>query len=161
MQRIASEVSGLDLNDFFRRYIYGVEVLPYDEALAAVGMHLVREQAREPFDAGISVNWENDTLTIGSVRNDSPAEDAGLQEGDEIVSLGRKNVPRENWLVALARFKQGDRIPVTVKRDRRTIQTVIVLREPERFEYRIEERKDATPSQKSLRAAWLKGPETN
>lgn len=156
-QRVAAEVSGLDLDDFFRRYVHGVEVLPYDEALAAVGMHLVREQAREPFDAGIRVNWEKDALTIGSIRNDSPAEDAGLQQGDEIVSLGRKNVSRENWLVALARYKQGDRVPITVKRDRRTIQTAIVLREPDRFEYRIEERKDATPNQKAARQAWLKG----
>jgi predicted metalloprotease with PDZ domain len=156
-QRIASEVSGSDLSDFFQRYVRGVEVLPYDEALAYVGLHLVREQAREPFNAGIGVDWETDKLTIGSVRNDSPAEDAGLQEGDEIVSLGRKSVSRENWLVALARYKQGDRIPITVKRDRRTIQTIIVLREPERFEYRIEERKDVTPNQKALRATWLKG----
>lgn len=156
-QRVASEVSGSDLNDFFRRYVHGVEALPYDEALAYMGLHLVREQAREPFDAGIRVNWEDGTLSIGSVRNDSPAEDAGLQEGDEIVSLGRKSVSRENWLVALARYKQGDRIPVTVKRDRRTIQTAIVLREPERFEYKIEERKDATPKQKAARQAWLKG----
>jgi predicted metalloprotease with PDZ domain len=157
-QRIASEVSGSDLGDFFQRYVRGVEMLPYDEALAYVGMRLVREQAREPFNAGIGVDWEETgRLTIGSVRNDSPAEDAGLQEGDEIVSLGRKNVSRENLLVALARYKQGDRIPVTVKRDRRTIQTTIVLREPERFEYRIEERKDVTPKQKALRATWLKG----
>jgi len=157
-QRVASETSGFDLTDFFQRYVRGVEVLPYDEALAYVGMHLVREQAREPFNAGIGVDWEKPgTLTIGSVRNDSPAEDAGLREGDEIISLGRKNVSRENWLVALARYKQGDRVPVTVKRDRRTIQTAIVLREPERFEYKIEERKDVTPTQKALRAAWLKG----
>ncbi|HEX9628486.1 MAG TPA: PDZ domain-containing protein, partial [Pyrinomonadaceae bacterium] len=140
-QRVASETSGFDLTDFFQRYVRGVEVLPYDEALSYVGMHLVREQAREPFNAGIGVDWEKPgTLTIGSVRNDSPAEDAGLQEGDEIVSLGRKNASRENWLVALARYKQGDRVPVTVKRDRRTIQAAIVLREPERFEYKMEER---------------------
>src|SRR5882762_2310398 len=157
-QRVASETSGFDLTDFFQRYVRGVEVLPYDEALAYVGMHLVREQAREPFNAGIGVDWEKPgTLTIGWVRSDSPAEDAGLQEGDEIVSLGRKSVSRENWLVALARYKQGDRVPVTVKRDRRTIQTAIVLREPERFEYKIEERKNVTPTQKALRAAWLKG----
>lgn len=157
-QRVASEVSGSDLNDFFQRYVRGVEVLPYDEALAYVGMHLVREQARQPFNAGIGVDWEKTgTVTIGSVRNDSPAEDAGLQEGDEIVSLGRKNVSHENWLVSLARYKQGDRVPVTVKRDRRTIQTTILLREPERFDYRIEERKDATAKQKALRQAWLKG----
>src|SRR6266404_5504110 len=157
-QRVASETGGFDLTDFFQRYVRGVGVLPYDEALSYVGMHLVREQAREPFNAGIGVDWEKPgTLTIGSVRNDSPAEDAGLQEGDEIVSLGRKSVSRENWLVALARYKQGDRVPVAVKRDRRTIQTAIVLGAPERFEYKIEERKDATPKQKALRQAWLKG----
>lgn len=158
LQRVASEVSGSDLNNFFQRYIRGVEVLPYDEAFAYVGMHLVRQQAREPFNAGVAIDWEKTgTLTIASVRNDSPAEDAGLQEGDEIVSLGRKNISRENWLVALARYKQGDRIPITVKRDRRTIQTTIVLREPERFEYKIEEQKDATAKQKALRQAWLQG----
>jgi len=59
--------------------------------------------------------------------------------------------------VALARYKQGDRVPVAVKRDLRTIQTAIVLREPERFEYKMEERKDATAKQKALRQAWLKG----
>ena len=157
-QRVASEVAGFDLDNFFQRYVRGVEMLPYDEALGYVGMQLVREQARESFNAGITVDWEEtDSLIVDSVRNDSPAEDAGLQAGDQIVSLGRKNISRENWLVALSRYKQGDRIPVTVKRDRRTIQTTIVLREPERFEYKIEERKDVTPKQKALRQAWLRG----
>jgi len=48
-------------------------------------------------------------------------------------------------------------VPVTVKRDRRTINTNLVLRQPERFDYRIEERPDATAEQKALRAAWLSG----
>ncbi len=56
-QRVASETSGFDLTDFFQRYVRGVELLPYDEALAYVGMHLVRAQAREPFNAGIGVDW--------------------------------------------------------------------------------------------------------
>jgi predicted metalloprotease with PDZ domain len=157
-ERVAAEVAGFDLSGFFRRYIRGVETLPYDEALAFIGLSLVREQARQPFNAGIGIDWEKTgSLTIGVVRNNSPAEDAGLQEGDEIISLGRKNVTRENFLVALSRYKQGDRVPITVKRDRRTIQATLVLGRPERFEYRIVERKDATPGQKALRAAWLKG----
>jgi predicted metalloprotease with PDZ domain len=48
-------------------------------------------------------------------------------------------------------------VPITVKRDRRTIQTTLLLGAPERMEYRLEERKDATPQQKALRAAWLSG----
>ena len=122
------------------------------------GLRLIREQARQPYNAGIAIDYRTKgELTIDAVRADSPAEDAGLQEGDEILSLGKKNVSRENFLVSLARFKQGDRVPVSVKRDRRTIQATLVLGAPERFEYRIEERNDATSQQKALRAAWLKG----
>ena len=135
-----------------------VETLPYDEALGYVGLSLIREQARQPYNAGIGIDWQGKgSVTIDVVRPHSPAEDAGLQDGDEIVSLGKKNVAPENFLVSLAHYKQGDRVPITVKRDRRTIQTTVVIGDPERFEYRIEERKDATPQQKALRAAWLKG----
>ncbi len=157
-ERVTKAVAGVDLSDFFSRYVRDVEKLPYDEAFGYLGLRFVREPARQPYDAGIKVNWETKgSFAIDSVRGGSPAEDAGLQVGDEIVSLGRKNIARENWLVALNRFRPGDRIPITVKRDRRTIETAIVLGDVERFEYRIEERKDATPQQKTLRAAWLNG----
>ena len=157
-QRVASEVAGYDFSEFFARHVRGVDVLPYDEALGYLGLRAVREQAREPYDAGISVDWQKSKpLTIGVVRNGSPAEDAGLQAGDEILSLGRKNVTREDWLASLSRFKRGDRVPITVKRDRRTIPATLVLGEPERFEYRIEEIKEATPEQKAQRSRWLSG----
>jgi len=157
-ERVASEVSGLDLHGFFRLYVRDVTRLPYEEALGFVGLTLVREQARQPYNAGIGIDWQDKgSLTIGVVHPNSPAEDAGLQQDDEITSLGKKNISRENFLVSLARYKQGDRIPMTVKRDRKTIQTTLLLGSPERLEYRIDERKDATPQQKALRAAWLKG----
>ncbi len=158
VERVASEVAGFNVSEFFRRHIRGVETLPYDEAFGYVGLSLIREQARQPYSAGIALEWEEkDGATIASVRNGSPAEDAGLQEGDEITSLGRKSVSPANFLVSLGRFKQGDRVPITVKRDRRKIETTMVLGAPDRFEYRIEERKGATPQQKVLRATWLKG----
>ena len=157
-ERVVSEVGGFDATAFFRRYVRGVEILPYDEALAFVGLNLVREQARQPFNAGIGLDWQKTTnLMIGVVRNNSPAEDAGLQEGDEIISLGKKNVIRENFLVSLARYKRGDRVPIVVKRDRQTLQATLVLGPPDRFDYRIAEKTDATLEQKTLRVAWLKG----
>jgi len=57
----------------------------------------------------------------------------------------------------LARYTTGDSVSFVVKRDRRTIKGAIVLAEPERFDYRIEERSDATDQQRALRAAWLNG----
>jgi len=68
--------------------------------------------------------------------------------------------PERNQWIAIGvtgSYKQGDRVPITVKRDRRTIQATLVLGPPERFEYRIEEKKDATPQQKAMRSAWLNG----
>jgi predicted metalloprotease with PDZ domain len=158
LQRVASEVCGCDFTDFFTRYVRDVEVLPYDEAFAYLGLRVVRETAREPYNLGIAVDWQaSGFLGVATVRNDSPAEDAGLQPGDEIVVLGRKNVTRENWLLSLSRYKQGDQVPITVRRDRQTIKTTVLVGAPERFEYRIEEQKDATPQQKVLRQAWLNG----
>ena len=158
LQRVASDVAGFSLEDFFNRYIRSVEMLPYDEAFSYVGLRVVKAQSKEPFNAGMSLQFDSPREpVIESVRNNSPAEAAGLQSGDEIVSLARKPATKDSWLQTLADFKSGDLVPVVAKRDRRTIKASIVLGEPERFEYRIEERPDATAEQKALRAAWLNG----
>ena len=156
LERVVSQVSGTDFTDFFKRYVRNVEVLPYAEALSYAGLRLVKTQAREPFDAGLSIEFEERTGIIENVRNGSPAEEAGLQANDEIISLGGKEISKQ-WLKTLARYKSGDSIPISVKRDRRTIKTNIVLKEPERFDYRIEENPGATAEQKALRIAWLRG----
>jgi predicted metalloprotease with PDZ domain len=158
LERVASHRAGFDLGDFFKRYVRDVEVLPYDEALAYVGLRLVKTQAKEPFDAGMWVEFEDPREgIIENVRNNSPAEDAGLQSHDALVSLAGKSVTKDSWLKTLAQYKSGESVPVVVRRDRRTIKTQIVLGQPERFDYRIEEKTDATPEQKALRTAWLSG----
>ncbi len=159
LERVVGQVSGTDFSDFFKRYVRSVEVLPYQEAFSYVGLRLVKSQAREPFDAGLALEFEDpQTATIENIRNGAPAEEAGLQVADEVVSLGGKAPSKETWLKSLARYKPGDSIPIVVKRDRRTIKTNLVLKEPERFDYRIEEDSRATAEQKALRNAWLKGP---
>ena len=158
LERIASRRAGFDMGDFFKRHVRDVEVLPYEEAFGYVGLRLVKTQAKEPFDAGMWVTFEDPREgVIENVRNNSPAEDAGLQSQDAIVSLGGKDVTKDSWLKALARYKTGDSVPVVVRRDRRTIKTNMVLGQPERFDYKIEERSDALAEQKALRAAWLSG----
>ena len=157
LERVASQRAGFDLSDYFKRHIRDVEVLPYDEAFAYVGLRLVKTQSLEPFDAGLSIEFEGREAMIENVRSNSPAEDAGLQMGDEIVLLNGKEVTKDSWRRALARFKSGDSVPITVKRDRRTIKANLVLGQPERFDYRIEEKSDATAEQKQLRAQWLTG----
>jgi len=154
LERVVSELAGAEFHDYFKRYVRDVEVLPYDEAFGYVGLRVVKTQAKEPYNAGLSVMFDP-LVTIENVRNNSPAENAGLQKNDEIVSLAGKKVTRDSWFKTLARYGKGDHVAIVVKRDRRTIKTEMILGEPERFEYRIEEKPDATDQQRALRVAWL------
>ncbi len=156
LERVASEVAGFDLHDYFERYARSTDQLPYDEAFSYAGLKLARQPQAEPFTAGILVN-DDSPATIMNVVNGSTGEAAGLEAGDLIQSLGGKPVSKGGWLKALAKYKEGDKVPVVVKRDRRTIQATLVLGPTERFSYKIEEQPSATAEQKALRAAWLKG----
>ena len=55
----------------------------------------------------------------------------------------------------LNRYKQGDRISLTVRRFRRTVELSIELGPSDLFDYRIEEMPNASAQMKVLRAAWL------
>ncbi len=153
--RIVSEVAGADMTDFFAKYIRDASPLPYDEALAVAGLRLVREPAPQPYTGGIVIDPQGPGLRLGALRNDSPAERAGLQQGDVLVSIGGTAVTRENWRSTLNRYKQGDRIPVTFRRFRRNVESMLDLGPPEIFEYRIEEIANAPEEARRIRAAWL------
>ena len=159
LERIASRRAGFDFSDFFKRHVRDVEVLPYDEAFAYVGLRLVKTQAKEPFDAGLSIEFEDPRE--GIIRERSQQLACGrCRVAERTMRSCRsegKQVTKDSWMKTLARYKPGDSVPVTVRRDRRTIKANMVLGQPERFDYKIEEKPDATAEQKALRAAWLSG----
>lgn len=157
-EKVATDVAGFDLQDFFERYVRSAETPPYSEALAAAGLRLTQKPMSEPYNAGIMIDFDDSSsLRIGTVRHNSPAETAGLSQGDIILSIGGQRATQDNWRSLLARYKQGARVPITLRRDRRTIQANITLGQPDRIEYRIEEKEDATSDQRNLRSAWLEG----
>jgi predicted metalloprotease with PDZ domain len=160
-ERIVSEVSGADLSGFFKRYVRGVESPPYEEAFGQVGLRFVREP-RQPVAVGFSAD-ENDkaNYTIGRVRPDSPAAEAGLEVGDKILFFGGLKLTPTNFVRLLGRYKPGDRVALIVQRGARNVQTSIMLGEPQILNYRIEEMKDAPVETKALRAAWLNGQGIN
>ena len=160
-ERITSEVAGTDMSDFFKRYIRGVELLPFDEALKSVGLRLVREPSRNPF-VGVNSDFEEPrAMKISSVREHSPAEEAGLKQGDIILAVGDRTVTRDTFAPVITSYKPNDRVTLTIKRDRSTIKKTITLGQPSSYTYRIEELRDATSEMRALRAAWLNGIATS
>jgi predicted metalloprotease with PDZ domain len=156
-ERVVSEVAGADMSDFFKRYVRGVEPPPYEEAFAQVGLRLVSEP-RQPVSVGISIDeTETNNLKLAGVRPNSPAADAGWEAGDKVFSIGGIRITPNNFLKIIGRYKPGDRVNATLQRGGRTIQTTIIMGEPQLMNYRIEEITPATSEAKTLRAAWLNG----
>jgi predicted metalloprotease with PDZ domain len=155
-ERIVSEVAGKDMSEFFSNHIRGTEDLPWAQAFGAVGLQLLKISASQPYTGGIVIDpQDRQALRLGTLRPDSPAERAGLQQGDILVSIGGVPVSRENWSSVLNRFRQGDRIPISVRRFRQTVELTIQLGAPEKYVYRIAEDPNASAESKGRRAMWL------
>lgn len=156
-EKTVSDVAGADMSDFFRRYVRAVETPPYEEAFAQVGLRFIREP-RGPVAVGIAPDEsEKANFKIASVRPDSPAAAAGLEEGDVITSFGGIRLAPANFLKTVNRYKPGDRVPVVLQRGGKVIRLTIALGEPLLFNYRIEENPSASAQAKAMRAAWLNG----
>ncbi|HEY3102571.1 MAG TPA: PDZ domain-containing protein, partial [Pyrinomonadaceae bacterium] len=155
--RVVSEVAGEDMSDFFARYVRGVETPPYEDAFAQVGLRFVREP-RGPVTVGIAADESEKTnFKIASVRPNSPAAAAGLEDGDVITLFGGTRLTPANLLKTVGRYKPGDRVPVVVQRDGKPMRLTITMGPPQLFDYRIEENPSASAEAKAMRAAWLGG----
>lgn len=155
--RVLSDVAGTNMSNFYERYIRGVETLPYDEALAGAGLRLVRSQRGNSSVGMMRDPNDRQNVRVGSLRAASAAQEAGLQEGDVLISIGGTRVTVENWNLLFGKYKQGDRIAIQVQRFRKTVDLTLELREPEMFNYRLEEVQGASAAARKLRTAWLTG----
>ena len=80
-----------------------------------------------------------------------------MQQGDILLSIDGTPVNRENWHRILNRYKEGDRVPVALRRFGQTLELTIQLGPPDIYEYRIEEIPNASAGAKKIRADWLEG----
>ena len=161
-ERVASDVAGFDLSDFFKQNVYSVAPPPYEEAFAYVGLRFTHTTERRQQNAGITTaavagSGAQSRLLVASVQKASPAEFAGIRPGDEIVSIGGREVNSTNWLDAL-NTNTGARLPLVVRRAGQDLTLDITLTpQPERAVYKIEPDDKATPEARALRDAWLRG----
>jgi predicted metalloprotease with PDZ domain len=154
--RVMSQVSRTDMQSFYDRHIQGVEPLPYDAAFAVVGLRLVKIP-EDTMSTGIVIERTGAGLRLAALPTSGAAARSGLQQGDQLVSIGGSLVTRANWQAALERYKPGDRVKVQVERYGRTVDVELVIAEPDRFSYRLEELPDVSAETRRLRASWLSG----
>ena len=71
---------------------------------------------------------EGGGLTITLVPDNSPAAEAGIKEGDQLVAVaGRKVADQDAVAAALANLKPGDKAKITVSRDGKPVEIELTL----------------------------------
>jgi len=111
IERIATELSGLDLKPFFDWLLRSTDELPLAELLADFGIDAQLRVAAGSSDEGgrfegkpplANTPWLGMLLrggeaVIANVLSDSPAERAGLAGGDVLVALDGLRITAANW----------------------------------------------------------------
>jgi predicted metalloprotease with PDZ domain len=154
-----SKLSGRDYRDFFRRYVTGTAVPPYDEIFGYAGYRLEKATRKLP-SLGVNFDATDQGLMVTNVAPDGAAARAGLAAGDVLMKIDDTSVrATPGGGISIANALQG-KIDQTVKlsvrrgNEEKTLEARVGSREMS--DYKLVEVANPTPEQLKLREGWLK-----
>ena len=172
VRRIATELSGLDLAEFFTRYVDGTEELPLADALAAFGIDLHLRTADGNKDMGgksgkaakdapprqwLGARWTaGGDARITHVFDGGPAQAAGLSAGDVIVAWNGLKVSAGNLQGHIDRAQADAGACAHAFRRDELMTYDVALKAAPLDTCWLTLRADAPPAAVALREAWLR-----
>ncbi len=150
MQKACEHAAGIDLTDFFQKYIYGTAPLPYGQFLQPFGLEIIDLNAsnRQPF-LGATVVLRNERVFVTDVLRNSPAYQDGLNVNDEIITVEgqRLTTTLDN---IISNRKIGDTLTIIVNRNGNLKTLTVKLTESPLVNYQIRKVANPTETQKAL-----------
>ena len=147
---IVNRLTKKDYNDFFNRYVFGVEVPDYDRIFGYAGYTLKKSAQATP-DFGFSIRPRNGGFGINGVEPNGPAAAANLRVGDVITKINGEspfNAPFNTFA--------GKEIKLTVTRGGEELELPMKVGSREFMAFSLTESAGATPEQLKVRDSWLK-----
>ena len=139
-EAVAAEIAGFSLEDFFENAVRGTGELPLDALLKRHGIRVSYRAASgrsdkggKPADKepdvwfGATLNTSGGRAIVGAVGNDSPAEHAGLQPGDELLAIDGLKVSPARFDEQLRRYRVRDKAELTIFRGDELFQLPLVF----------------------------------
>jgi predicted metalloprotease with PDZ domain len=145
-----------DFPGFFKRYVSGTEEIPFAELLSRAGLVLKMEGEKR---AALGFEVEQDSAGIPLVADldlSSAAAQAGLREGDAILSIDGADVPRNlaRWLRGRS---PGDSVRLRIRRGARESNFAFALGQEAAQVYGVEEMPRPSERQQRIRNGLLQG----
>lgn len=111
------EFLGENMDDFFKKYIYGTETIPYAMYFQALGLNIERTDINVSA-MGVTTKMENGQLVISSVTSGSAAEKAGLSPNDEIIAFNGFRVDQGEFSKYLSMLENNSEFNLIISRSK-------------------------------------------
>jgi predicted metalloprotease with PDZ domain len=155
LKSVFESVADADLTAFWAGYIDGTDELPYGALLEPFGLRLaVAEMASVPY-LGFTTKSEQGTTILSFVEAGSPAEQAGLEPGDELLAIDGYRIRIEQISDRLQSYHPGQTLELTVFHQDVLCQRQVVLTEPVPLRYELCPVDDPTLQQRDRFRQWL------
>jgi predicted metalloprotease with PDZ domain len=152
----AEKLAGTDLKKFFAEYVDGTAPIDWERYLGYAGLSLQAKDSDRKVSLGMRTADHENRTRVMSVTAGSPAYDAGVDIGDEIVALNGLRVRTSDLPDRLADYKPGDKVKLTVFRRDRLREFDITLALQRVPSYKVTRVEQPTPLQKAIFESWLK-----
>ncbi|MBK8550063.1 MAG: PDZ domain-containing protein [Ignavibacteria bacterium] len=156
IREVCETVSGKKLNDFWEKYITGVDDLPLDKYLGFCGLELINENAPENILPDIEVKSENGKLIVAKVFAGGSAYESGLNSGDELIAVNGIRISETILKTVLKNYSPGDQIKMLISRKGIISEINVKLLKPIP-KYKIKESEAKSDEQKKILEKWISG----
>ncbi|MBD2482172.1 M61 family metallopeptidase [Planktothrix sp. FACHB-1365] len=161
LEQVIESIAETSLRDFFQKYLYGLDELPYNQYLEPFGLQLIAETTDETPYLGCKVASEKGREMIKFVETGSPAEAAGLDIQDELLAINGFKVTSDQFQERLKDYKPGDTVELTFFHQDLLRTCQATLTSPRPNYYKIVSVSQPTPQQKRNFEGWLGCPYHN
>lgn len=155
-QKASEEFAGKSLKNFFEDYVHGTKPLEWEKAFGYTGLELVpRDTTLKPW-LGAFTSDAGAGARINRLAAGSPAYDAGMNLGDEILAMNGLRVRTSDLNQRIPEMKAGEKLKFAVFRDDMLREFEVTLHNQEVPPYKLVKTKNPTDLQKAIYTAWLK-----
>jgi predicted metalloprotease with PDZ domain len=156
LESVIAEIAGVDLTDFFHRYLHSTEDLPFNPYLEPFGLQLQPEDtSQKPPHLGLTLKSENGRELVKFVEAGSPAAIAGIDPEDELLAIEGLRVKADNLGDRLKDYRVGDRVNITFFHQDELKTSVVTLAEPQPATYQLVRLQEASSQQQNMLRGWL------
>jgi predicted metalloprotease with PDZ domain len=157
LRSVFENTAGIKLDEEFA-YINSTKELDYPTYLSYAGLQVDTTAIELPVAyVGFTVRDRNDSVFVANVDYESPAWNAGIRRGQQIVDINGIKPSADFFTKTIAAAKTGDKLGVGLSDNDKTKPIEIIFSRKKEKNFIITPLPETTAIQKQIQEAWLKG----